>query len=200
MQIRHAFFLGVERHRVLDFTYVQLSSLPPSLFFLTNLETLCLNYYVRRHNINWKAQEFRILSLIRSNILELPKDIGSLTHLQLLDLSGSFKLKVIPSNVISSLVELEELYMEGNSLQWEVKGVNNEGDNISLVKLKHLSRLVTLELQIQDVNNLPKDLLFEKLERYKVFIGDVWNWSDECVISKTLKLKKEYKYAFRGWN
>ena len=37
---------------------------------------------------------------------------------------------------------------------------------------------------------LPRDLMFDKLERYKIVIGDVWEWSDiDDVTSKMLKLK-----------
>ena len=36
---------------------------------------------------------------------------------------------------------------------------------------------------------MPKDLSFEKLKRYKIFIGDVWDWSDRHENSRVLKLK-----------
>ncbi|KAL5809781.1 hypothetical protein ACOSQ3_030472 [Xanthoceras sorbifolium] len=40
---------------------------------------------------------------------------------------------------------------------------------------------------------MPQDLLiFEKLERYRIFIGDVWDWSDKYENSRTLKLKLNY--------
>uniref|UniRef100_A0A2N9FL30 Uncharacterized protein n=1 Tax=Fagus sylvatica TaxID=28930 RepID=A0A2N9FL30_FAGSY len=71
--------------------------------------------------------------------------------------------------------------------QWEVEGLNNE--RASLAELKHLSQLTTLELHIPDAKILPKDLFFGKLQRYKIFIGDVWDWSDKHENSRTLKLK-----------
>ena len=84
---------------------------------------------------------------------------------------------MIPANVLSRLILLEELYVGNSFTQWEVEALNNE--RASLAELKHLSRLSTLEVHIPDANMMPKDLLFEKLKRYKIFIGDVWDWSDK---------------------
>jgi hypothetical protein len=100
----------------------------------------------------------------------LPREIGLLSRLRLLDLSNCSKLEVIPPNVLSSLVALEELYMGNSFVQWEAEGLNNA----SLAELKHLSHLTTLEIQIPNASNLPKDLSFEKLERYVISIGDEW--------------------------
>ncbi|TXG71342.1 hypothetical protein EZV62_006277 [Acer yangbiense] len=36
---------------------------------------------------------------------------------------------------------------------------------------------------------MPHDLFFWKLERYRIFIGDIWNWSGRYETSRTLKLK-----------
>jgi hypothetical protein len=105
----------------------------------------------------------------------------------MLDLSNCTKLEVIPPNVLSRLIQLEELYVGNSFTQWEVEGLNNE--RASLAELKHLSQLTTLEVHIPDANMLPKDLLFEKLKRYKIFIGDVWDWSDKHENSRALKLK-----------
>ncbi|KAF2294856.1 hypothetical protein GH714_024542 [Hevea brasiliensis] len=40
-----------------------------------------------------------------------------------------------------------------------------------------------------DANIMPKDLFSEKLERFRVFIGDVWDWRGKYKTSRTLKLK-----------
>lgn len=46
--------------------------------------------------------------------------------------------------------------------------------NASLAELKHLSHLITLEIDIiEDANKLPKHLFSKMLERYKIRIGDV---------------------------
>ncbi|TXG53573.1 hypothetical protein EZV62_018829 [Acer yangbiense] len=79
------------------------------------------------------------------------------------------------SCVISSFTRLEELYMGNSFVQWDIEGLTNA----NLTELKQLSCLTTLEIHILDVHIMPQDLFFGKLERYKIFIGDVWDWFDE---------------------
>nr|POE88933.1 putative disease resistance protein [Quercus suber] len=118
---------------------------------------------------------------------EFPREIGLLTHLRLLDLRNCTKLEVIPPNVLSGLIQLEELYVSISFTQWEIQGVYNE--RASLAELKHLSRLTTLEVHIPDANMLPKDIVFKNLKRYKISIGDVWDWTDKHENSRALTLK-----------
>jgi Leucine-rich repeat (LRR) protein len=110
------------------------------------------------HCCNWRAKSLVVLSLLKSHISQLPREIGLLTCLRLLDLSNCSKLEVIPPNVLSSLVALEELYMGNSFVQCEAEGLNNA----SLAGLNNLSHLITLEIHIPDISNLPKDLLFEQ--------------------------------------
>ncbi|XP_062145329.1 disease resistance protein At4g27190-like [Alnus glutinosa] len=186
LQISDTFFEGMGKLQVLDFTEMQLPALPSSLGLLRNLQTLCLDQCVLGDiAIIGELKNLVILSLMNSNISQLPREIGLLTHLRLLDLSNCSKLEVIPPNVLSRLEALEELYMGNNFVQWEAEKLNNA----SLVELKHLSHLTTLEIDIRDASNLPKDFLFKKLERYVIFVGDVWDRSYKREVSKTLKLK-----------
>jgi Leucine-rich repeat (LRR) protein len=67
---------------------------------------------VGRHGCNCRVKNLVVLSLLKSHITQLPKEIGLLTRLRMLDLSNCFKFEAIPPNVISNLVALEELYME----------------------------------------------------------------------------------------
>jgi Leucine-rich repeat (LRR) protein len=160
LQISDTFFEGTRKLKVLDLTKMQLSSLPSSLGLLRNLQTLCLDHCVLGNiAIIGELKNLVVLSLFKSHILQLPREIGLLTCLQLLDLSHCSKLEVIPPNALSSLVALKELYMGNSFVQWEAKGLNNA----SLVELKNLSHLITLEIHIPNASNLPKDLLFEKL-------------------------------------
>ena len=198
LHIPENFFQGMERLKVLDFTQMQISSLPSSLPLVKNLRTLCLDGCVLDDiAVIGELKNLVILSLLGSHISKLPREIGLLTHLRLLDLSDCSKLKVIPPNVLSSLMELEELYMGNSFVQWEAEGLNNEGNNANLAELKHLCHLTTLEIHIQDARSLPKDLLFEKLERYAIFVGNVWDWSDKRRASRTLKLKMNESFHSR---
>ncbi|KAG6646106.1 hypothetical protein CIPAW_08G170600 [Carya illinoinensis] len=193
------FFQGMDKLKVLSLTNIQLSSLLP----LTNLQTLCLDR-CKLGDIHWigKLKTLVILSLARSDISDLPREMKSLTRLQLLDLSYCYKLRLIPPNVLSSLVNLEELYMREINVQWEVEGPSNEGKNASLAELKKLSHLTTLEIDIPNVNNLPKDLFTEKFERYKICIGDI-PWENrlfkEEAFSRTLGLKLNTSFQLDFW-
>ncbi|KAG6646175.1 uncharacterized protein LOC122318860 isoform X3 [Carya illinoinensis] len=188
LKIPNIFFQGMEKLEVLSLRNMQLSSLFP----LTNLQTLCLDGCMLGdiHGIG-ELKNLVILSLARSDISNLLREIGSLTRLRLLDLSNCSKLRVIPPNVLSSLVNLEELYMRKTYVQWEVEGPSNEGKNASLAELKKLSHLITLEIHIRNGMKLPKDLFSKKLERYKIRIGDIMPWEtfNGATFSRTLKLK-----------
>ncbi|KAF3944245.1 hypothetical protein CMV_029267 [Castanea mollissima] len=187
-KIPDTFFKRMKKLKVLDLTYMQLSSLPSSLMLLTNLKTLCLDQCVLGDiAMIGEMKNLEVLSLIHSEFKQLPREIGFLTHLRMLDLSECKKLHVIPANVLSCLIQLEELFVGNSFTQWEVEGLNNE--RASLAELKHLSQLTTLEVHIPIANLLPKDLLFKKLIRYKIVIGDVWDWYDTHENSRILKLK-----------
>ena len=192
LPISNTFFIGMEQLKVLDFTKMQFSSLPSSLrLLINNLQTLCLDRCVLGDiTVIGELENLAILSLNHSEISQLPREIGLLSRLRLLDLSNCSKLEVIPPNILSRLVKLEELYMGNSFIQWEAEGLNNGRNNASLVELKHLLHLITLEIQIPNVNSLPKDLSFEKLERYIISVGDKSEWSyGRGESSRTLKLK-----------
>ncbi|WJX37909.1 hypothetical protein P8452_25625 [Trifolium repens] len=109
-----------------------------------------------------------------------------------LEVPDDFFEEVIPPNILSSLTKLEELYMGNTFLNWEHVNSTAQNKNASIAELRKLPNLTTLELQIRETWMLPRDLqtVFEKLERYKIVIGDVWEWPDIVDgISKTFMLK-----------
>ncbi|TXG71309.1 hypothetical protein EZV62_006244 [Acer yangbiense] len=186
LQIPDAFFDGVKELKVLDLIGFHLLSLPSSLCRLTNLQTLCLDHcLIGDITIIVELKKLEFLSFSQSEIEQLPGEIRQLTRLRLLDLSNCSKLKVITPNVLSSLSGLEELYMGNGFVQWDAEGQGNA----SLAELKQLSNLTTLEIHVLDAQIMPHDLFFWKLERYRIFIGDVWDWFGKYETSRTLKLK-----------
>ncbi|KAJ6996124.1 hypothetical protein NC653_012881 [Populus alba x Populus x berolinensis] len=192
LQIPENFFREMKELKVLDLTEVNLSPLPSSLQFLENLETLCLDHCVLEDiSIVGELKKLKVLSLISSNLVCLPGEIGKLTRLLLLDLSNCERLEVISPNVLSSLTRLEELYMGNSFLKWEAEGPSSQRNSACLSELKLLANLTTLDMQITDADHMPKDLFlcFQKLERFRIFIGDGWGWSVEDATSRTLKLK-----------
>nr|POE88931.1 disease resistance protein [Quercus suber] len=199
LQISDTFFKGMGKLKVLDLTKMKLSSLPTSLHLLRNLQTLCLDYcQLGDIAVIGELKNLEILSLLGSELSHLPGEIGLLTRIRLLDLSHCSKLEVIPPNVLSRLVQLEALYMGDSFVKWGNGGLNIDRTNASHTELKHLSHLITLEIHIRDASILPKDPFFEKLERYRIFVGDVWDWSDKCETSRELRLKLNTTLQFEG--
>ncbi|WJX37912.1 hypothetical protein P8452_25628 [Trifolium repens] len=192
LEVPDDFFEGMGSLRALDLTSLNLSSLPTSFRFLTGLQTLCLNFCILENMVEINAlQNLVILCLWGSSMTKLPREIGQLTQLRMLDLSST-GIEVIPPNILSSLTKLEELYMGNTFLNWEHVNSTAQNKNASIAELRKLPNLTTLELQIRETWMLPRDLqtVFEKLERYKIVIGDVWEWPDIVDgISKTLMLK-----------
>ncbi|KAI4354365.1 hypothetical protein L6164_003235 [Bauhinia variegata] len=178
LKIPDSFFEGVMNLKVLDLTRLIISSLPMSLSSLTKLKTLCLD----RCALGGMAalaslKNIEILSLLNSSITMLPTEIGQLTRLRMLDLSSS-GIELIPPNVISRLINLEEFYAGDTSIKWEAENATKHSKNASIAELSQLPRLTALDIQIQDTSLLPQDDSFlAKLERYKIFIGDKWTWS-----------------------
>ncbi|GAY66521.1 hypothetical protein CUMW_249360 [Citrus unshiu] len=188
LQVSDHFFKGTEGLKVLNFTRIHFSSLPSSLGCLINLQTLCLDYCrLKDIAIVGQLKKLEILSLVYSDIKQLPLEIGRLTRLQLLDLSNCWSLELIPPNVISKLSRLEELFMHNSFSQWDkVEG----GSNASLVELKGLSKLTTLEIHVSDSEILPLDFVSVELERYKIYIGQMSvRWLVESKTSTLMVLK-----------
>ncbi|KAH9752711.1 Disease resistance protein [Citrus sinensis] len=173
INIPENFFVGMKKLRILDFTRMQFSSFPSSIDLLVNLHTLCLDKSALGDiAIIGKLKNLEVLSFLKSDITQLPEELGQLNKLRLLDLTNCFRLKVIAPNVISSLIRLEELYMGNCSIEWEVERANSKRSNASLDELMHLPRLTTLEIDVKNDSMLPEGFLARKLERFKISIGN----------------------------
>ncbi|WJX68005.1 hypothetical protein P8452_52419 [Trifolium repens] len=196
LKIPDEFFSVTRELKVLDLVGMMLTPFPPhSLRLLTNIQSLALSGCVLGDiSIVAELKSLEILSLEKSDIVELPKEIGQLANLRMLNLTSCSRLRFIPANLLSSLTCLEELYMGNCFIQWNIKGSRDESNNASLDELMNLSHLTTLDITIQDVTVWPRDLqIFAKLERYNIFIGDMWKWSlylagGASESSRTLKL------------
>ncbi|XP_061348711.1 disease resistance protein RPS2-like [Gastrolobium bilobum] len=195
LKIPDNFFVEMRELKVLSLGGMNCSpSLPTSLGLLTNLQALNLcKCMLEDIAVVGEIKRLEILNLEKSEFRELPAEIGQIFHLRLLDLTDCSALGVIPSNLISSLSSLEELYMGNCNIQWEVNGSENQSNNSILGELRHLHQLTTLNMQIKDTSVFPRDLLsFGRLESYKILIGDKWKWteveSENYKTSKVLKL------------
>jgi len=196
LKIADNFFSRMHKLRVLGLSNLSLSSLPSSVSLLENLQTLCLD----RSTLDdisaiGDLKRLEILSFFQSNIKQLPREIAQLTKLRLLDLSDCFELEVIPPDVFSKLSMLEELYMRNSFHQWDAEGKNNA----SLAELENLSHLTDAEIHIQDSQVLPYGIIFERLKKYRVCIGDDWDWDGAYEMLRTAKLKLNTKIDHRNY-
>ncbi|TXG69552.1 hypothetical protein EZV62_004487 [Acer yangbiense] len=166
---------------VLHLIEMVLSPLPASFYLLKKLQTLNLDRCHLGDTVdigNLKNLKILVLS---SDIKQLSEEIGELTQLKVLDLSKCSDLEVIPPNTISRLTQLEELYMNDWFCKWQ--GVEGE----RLGELEHLSQLTALQIYIPDAKLVPKGLLFQNLQRYRIYIGQR-GWS-QYNTSRILSLK-----------
>ncbi|KAI8006686.1 Disease resistance protein [Camellia lanceoleosa] len=147
-------------------------TLPPSLQLLVHLRTFNLdrcklgNIYILG-----KLKKLEILSFYGSDIKILPREIGELSNLKLLDLSFCQYLQTIPPNVISRLSQLEELYMGGSFHRWAIEGTKGERTNACLSELIPLLQLTVLCVELKNIACFPKGLLLHKLLKFEVTIG-----------------------------
>ncbi|KAL2972023.1 hypothetical protein AAZX31_15G231900 [Glycine max] len=167
--------------------------LPPSLNILISLRSLNLNSCILGDiRIVAELSNLEILSLAGSSIAKLPEEIKHLTRLRLLNLTHCDSLRVIPTNLLSGLMCLEELYMSGcYNIEWEVEGRKSDSNNANVRELQNLHNLTTLEISFKDTSVLPRDFQFPaKLERYDILIGS-WEFSSLWYVGgleRTLKL------------
>ncbi|XP_048135258.1 disease resistance protein At4g27190-like [Rhodamnia argentea] len=166
-------FNSMRKLMVLHLSQVRLTRSPSPFQFLENLHTLCLNGcllddVVMIGELKW----LRVLSFANSKIQRLPKEIGQLVELRLLDLNHCSKLEIIEPGVLGSLMKLEELYMESSFDHWNAVE-QTPPTNAGLIELNNLKNLCTLHVSIFDPSVLPEDLNVEKLTKYQIRIGDV---------------------------
>jgi disease resistance protein RPS2 len=94
-------------------------------------------------------------------------------------------------------------------INWDVKGRTDQSNNASLDELGNLSHLTALDITIQDASVWPRNLqVFAKLERYNIYVGDMWKWSlkwsgNASETSRNLKLTDNRSSSIlmdRGFN
>nr|XP_048327279.1 probable disease resistance protein At4g27220 isoform X1 [Ziziphus jujuba var. spinosa] len=188
------FFEETKELRVLNLSFLSLETFPSSFLCLENLQVLHL-FRVEIEDIHMigELKKLKVLDLGGSQMKKLPEQIGQLTRLCKLDLSNCYNLKVVPPNVISRLVNLEELNMLHSFNNWKAEGEvfdENTSSSASLTEVKNLTRLTALYLEVPHVNMLPKDLFSTKLERYYIPLG---GWGVDIMEgSRGLRLNLEF--------
>ncbi|MED6194512.1 hypothetical protein PIB30_029302 [Stylosanthes scabra] len=162
------FFQGMSKLKVLGMENLCIVPPLPSLSFqaMTNLHTLRIEY-CDVGDISVIGKEFpklQVLSFAYSNIEALPTQIGELSSLRLLDLTGCNDLCFISTDVFKRLTQLEELYFGVENFPWiHHKDV--------LEELKSLANhMKVIEIKVSKVEILPEDLTFKSLVKFWVYI------------------------------
>ncbi|KAJ0028326.1 hypothetical protein Pint_36519 [Pistacia integerrima] len=172
---------------VVSLRYADLSL--KSLQFLTNLKTLELfGCNLRDICFLAKLNKLEILSFRGSRFDELPIELSELKELRMLDLCECYKLKRIPSNLIRSFSQLEELYVDEDIFEErEVEEKSMETGNARLSEINDLSSLAVLYLKINS-KCLPKDFAFAELSRYEICVNRSIFENESPGSSKALKI------------
>ncbi|KAL6204044.1 hypothetical protein ACLB2K_021314 [Fragaria x ananassa] len=184
-EIPETFFQSPNALRVFDLSYTGISVLPSSFNLLTNLQALHLDCCNRITDISvlGKLKKVEILSLRKFPHKDLPKEIGNLTSLRMLDVTGGCVHK-IPSKVISRLYRLEELYMKCEFGDWGSKVEEAVGEtNADFDEIIGLSHLNILKVYISDAACLPIDIGNFELNWIKFDICISRYFSSELMLS-----------------
>ncbi|XP_039173421.1 disease resistance protein At4g27190-like [Eucalyptus grandis] len=192
LKVPYSLFHSMRKLMVLNLTRIRLTCSPSSPFqFLENLHTLCLDSCsLDNVAILGELKRLQILSFVNSNIHRLPKEIGQLVELRLLELNHCPQLEIIEPGILQSLIKLEELYMKGSFNQWNTMD-QTPPTNASLIELNHMKNLRTLHVSIPNSSVLPEDLNIEKLTKYEIKIGNVWGWLSKLKGLRTLEIKSD---------
>ncbi|XP_048135276.1 probable disease resistance protein At4g27220 [Rhodamnia argentea] len=178
LEISDSYFNSMKNLMALDLTGIRLGRSPSPFQFMENLHTLCVDSCsLEDVSVLGELKGLQILSLRNSDIQQLPKEIGQLTELRLLDLDYCLKLQIIEPGVLGRLTKLEELYMKDSFDQWSA-GEQTPATNAGLIELNNMKNLRTLHVSIRNPSALPRDLDVEKLTEYKIRIGDARCWRD----------------------
>ncbi|CAL8114299.1 unnamed protein product [Prunus armeniaca] len=175
-------FKRLKELKVLAFLGMDMSSYLASTRTLAHgeskyLHTLCLEdcKLGDMSHVIGGLENLEILSFARSQIDKLPREIGLLHRLRMLDATECKGLEEIPHGVLSNLRRLEELYMAESFLNWgPTVGSKDETSMASLGEVMSLSNhLKVLAIKIPNVQMLHNEefLLKSQPIRFHVSIN-----------------------------
>ncbi|XP_077244428.1 disease resistance protein At4g27190-like isoform X2 [Tasmannia lanceolata] len=149
----------------------ELNEIPELLETCSNLSTL----FLQKNPLNKIPKDIflglkalRVLNLSDTKIKSLPKEVGELNNLRVLNLSEMRELERIEAQTISRLSSLEVLDMYRSLYGWKVKGdVDEDEESVTLEELLHLECLYYLRIRVSSTDYFPLDST--RLKRLKSF-------------------------------
>lgn len=166
------FFREVKALRVLNLSNTLITCLPP----LIDLGELCVLLLRNCCSLEKLPQlgalnKLQVLDISGTQLRELPIDIGNLSNLRELNLSGSHHLESIQAGAISGLSRLEALDMSFCAYKWE-PDCNVEEGKASFNEILSLERLSVLHLRLDKIDNLALDVNWlRRLSKFSICIG-----------------------------
>ncbi|KAL7611904.1 hypothetical protein Lser_V15G04801 [Lactuca serriola] len=161
------FYERMENLEVIAYEKMQYPLLPRSLQCSTKLRTLIFHRCTLMFDCSVIGEllNLEVLSFAHCGIRKLPSAIGKLKKLKLLDLTGCVNLR-IDDGVLKDLVNLEELYMR---VAYKEAIRFTDSNHAELAELsEHLS---ALEIEFFGNSGKPENVLFTKLERFRISMG-----------------------------
>ncbi|KAH0781031.1 hypothetical protein KY290_000629 [Solanum tuberosum] len=196
-KLQDDFFDGMSKLNVLSLRgeryQASILPLPAYVQSLSNLRTLCLSHLkLDDISIIGELVTLQILSIRDSVLKELPVEIGNLTNLIMLQFwdHSQGDLKRISPNVLSRLVQLEELHMVG------VKKFSYS----TFRELESLSRLSSLTLSECSEDVIYSNLgLSSRLTRYALKVGRAGRYLDTSLMEKMMDLVVSESTPLGDW-
>ncbi|XP_052624730.1 probable disease resistance protein At4g27220 [Lactuca sativa] len=164
------FYEGMGKLQVISYNKMKYPLLPSSFQCSTNLRVLHLHECSLRMfdcSCIGNLLNLEMLSFADSGIEWLPSTIGNLKKIRLLDLTNCHGL-CIANGVFKKLVKLEELYMR--VVRQHRKAVNLTEDNCNEMAERSKDPSA-LELEVCKNSVQPKNMSFEKLQRFQISVG-----------------------------
>ncbi|XP_058212380.1 disease resistance protein At4g27190-like isoform X2 [Rhododendron vialii] len=209
MESPESLYQGMKELKVVAISRMEIPSLSPSLRCLANLQTLSLSDCNLLHtdlSAIGGLMNLEILSFTGSYIKELPREIGNLTRLKLLDLLHCAGTR-IPHGILTSLSKLEELYIGKSFTGWDVveEGKYIILTNASIAELASLPNLVALDINVPKIECWvwPRDVDFlGKIRAFGISLGQSNIRSnavdDQCLLPSTNQLELKALDVSRG--
>ena len=135
--------------------FLTLPELPPNLGRLRKLSFLTLRASTELRSLTGLSElpELTHLDLSGSEFVTLPEDIGTLAHLQLLNISRITRLETLPETLFS-LSDLRELSLVGNVSMRSIPAKVRCLKNLERLHLDHCRLVATLPEELTHLSNL----------------------------------------------